>query len=76
MFGLAKFLEAPRYIAPKLAQKIRDYAVNKINAPVCSIISTGTVKLPAMPIIALTDAEQKRINSMAKFSSISDKLFK
>lgn len=47
MFRVADFVE--KYISIGLGKKIASYAVNKIHAPVCSIVAGSKPELPPMP---------------------------
>lgn len=49
MFAIADFLDKPRCFSKSLATWIREYTINKINAPVCSIVSSPKPELAPMP---------------------------
>jgi hypothetical protein len=49
MFAIADFLDKPRHVSKSLAKWIREYTINKINAPVCSIVASPKPELEPMP---------------------------
>lgn len=49
MFAIADFLDKPRCFSKSLAKWIREYTINKINAPVCSIVASPKPELAPMP---------------------------
>lgn len=57
MFWLARFVS---FFSKTLGQKIQNYTVKEIHAPVCSIVSSPRPELPPMPSYT-TPEEQERI---------------
>jgi hypothetical protein len=66
MFRVADFVE--KYISVVLGKLIAKYTVEKIHAPICSIVAGSKPELPPMPVHSDNKA---RDNEMEKFLNIS-----
>ena len=81
MFAIADFLDKPRCFSKSLATWIREYTINKINAPVCSIVSSPKPELAPMPgymdpVASEMEAHRKaEREELLKFRSITNRLY-
>lgn len=77
MFSVSKFVE--NHISKSLANKLRDYTIHKIHAPVCAIVAGKKPELQPMPqyndpiAFGIAEARRKDREELIKFRELSIK---
>jgi len=71
MFWLARFAS---FFSKSLGQRIQNYTVKEIHAPVCSIVSSPKPELPPMPVVEDSEMvlrKQRAVEELKKFQSLT-----